>query len=65
MTEWERFQRAVRAVVSVPAEAAEAIRRGEVSAPAKAGAVKPAEDQDRAASAREVDRKSSASPQPD
>ena len=32
MTEWERFDRAMKSIMSVPPEAAAAIRRGEVKA---------------------------------
>ena len=41
MTEWERFKAAAQAVFSVPPETAEAIRRGEISAPAEDEGVKP------------------------
>ena len=33
MTEWERFNAAMKAIMSVPPETAAAIRRGEISAP--------------------------------
>ena len=64
MTGAERFKVAMQSIFAVEPDTAAAIRRGEVSAPGKAGAVKPAEDQDRAASAREADRRSSASQPP-
>ena len=64
MNESERFEKAMRSIFAVEPDTAAAIRRGEVSAPGKAGAVRPAEDQDRAASAREVDRRSDASQPP-
>ena len=41
MTEWERFQQAMRDIAAVPPETAAAIRRGEVSAPAPAEAGSP------------------------
>ena len=36
MTEWERFQKAMKDIAAVPPETAAAIRRGEVSVPAPA-----------------------------
>ena len=65
MNESERFEKALRSVFSVDPDTAAAIRRGEVSAPGKAGAVRPPGEKARAESAREADRKSGAYPPPD